>query len=251
MRRSHALCAVEACPVLQPELSSLLARKLPAVPEGVSREWELAVGSRGAPRARPLDEPCAAGVDAVELCAGDDLLRISHGVFAQANAGLLAPLRDAVVREAASGGATTSALELYAGAGLFTLALARRFDWVTAVESHPNAVADLRFNLRRAGVANAEVRPGDVEDVLPQLELRDPDVLVLDPPRAGVSREAIGELERIRPGRVVYVSCDPATLARDLAVLRSCGYRLGHVEAFDLFPQTPHVEALAVSERPA
>jgi 23S rRNA (uracil1939-C5)-methyltransferase len=250
MRRSHALCAVEACPVLQPELSAVLARKRTPLAGGVSREWEISIGISGAPRARPLDEPCAAGIDAVDVCAGEDLLRISPGVFAQANAGLLGPLRDAVVREATSGGATTSALELYAGAGLFTLGLARRFDWVTAVESQPNAVADLRFNLRRARLANADVRPGEVEEVLPRLEVRNPDVVVVDPPRAGLSREAMAELERVGPRRVVYVSCDPATLARDLAVLRGSGHRLLHVEAFDLFPQTPHVEALAVSERP-
>ena len=244
MRRSHAVCVVRECPVLEPKLSDALKREVPASAGEEGREWEMVSGSHGPARVRPVEETLAPGVDAVVMEAGDDRLRISHGVFAQGNAGLLAALAAAVVREAKAGEETTSAVELYAGAGLFTLGLARHFDCVWAVESHPGAVSDLRFNLERAGASNVDVRPGPVERVLPQLSVHAPDTLVLDPPRAGVSQEALELIQALRARRIVYLSCDAATLARDLGRLRDGGYRLGHVEAFDLFPHTPHVEVL-------
>ena len=117
------------------------------------------------------------------------------------------------------------------------------------MESHPGAVADLGFNLRRAALDNVRVSQGAVEDVLPTLAVRRPDVLVLDPPRTGVSQEGLSRLSALEPARIVYLSCDPATLARDLARLRDDGYRTRAVEAFDLFPQTPHVEVLATLSR--
>jgi 23S rRNA (uracil1939-C5)-methyltransferase len=245
MRRSHSVCVVKKCPVLEPELEAALSRELPPWEGEEPREWEIVTGSGGSVRARPVDDEVLPGVDAVEMQVGDDRLRISQGVFAQGNAGLLAPLAQAVVREATGADASTSALELYAGAGLFTLGLARHFDCVWAVESHPGAVADLRVNLERSGATNVDVREGSVEEVLPRLQVHAPDTLVLDPPRAGVSSEALERIQELQARRVVYLSCDPATLARDLGRLRDGGYQLQHVEAFDLFPHTPHVEALA------
>jgi 23S rRNA (uracil1939-C5)-methyltransferase len=79
--------------------------------------------------------------------------------------------------------------------------------------------------------------------------MREPDALVLDPPRTGIPDEAFDAIADLRARRIVYLSCDPATLARDLARLRSNAYRLDHVEGFDLFPQTPHVESLATMTR--
>ena len=245
MRRSHAVCVVKECPVLDPRLEAGLSRELPAWEGEEPREWELVTSSDGSARVRPTDEAIPAGVDAAEIQVGDDRLRLSHGVFAQANSKLIAPLAAAVLREATGGGAKTSALELYAGAGLFTLGLARSFDCVWAIESHPGAVADLRFNLERSGATNVDIREGIVEDVLSRLQVHSPDTLVLDPPRAGASEEALEQIGALRARRIVYLSCDPATLARDLGRLRDGGYQLRNVEAFDLFPHTPHVEALA------
>jgi tRNA/tmRNA/rRNA uracil-C5-methylase (TrmA/RlmC/RlmD family) len=142
-------------------------------------------------------------------------------------------------------------LELYAGAGFFTVGCAPHFLAAVAVESGHAAVSDLRFNLARASLDHVEVREGDCESELarwPATAPR-PDVVLLDPPRAGLGRAGAAELARVGAARVVYLSCDPATLARDLAVLCEAGYALRSVEGFDLFPQTPHVEALAVLER--
>ena len=187
------------------------------------------------------------------LCQSfNNALRVSHEVFAQANGLLVESLAEAVVQAAlgggGDGGGTVACVELYAGGGLFTLGLSRRFDQVWAVESHPGAVRDLRVNLARADRQNVRILEGRVERVLASLEIA-PDVLVLDPPRTGVSEDALAAISALRVGRIVYVSCDPATLARDLGRLRDEGYRLASVQAFDLFPQTPHVEVLATLER--
>jgi tRNA/tmRNA/rRNA uracil-C5-methylase (TrmA/RlmC/RlmD family) len=250
MRRSHAVRVADECPILMPALEAVVARERPLASGGAEpTEWELAVGSNGSVRAHPLGAGSSTSA-AVELEVGAETLRISHGVFAQANALLIPHLVEAIEREAAGDGASpVSLVELYAGAGLFTLPLSRLFDQVWAVEAHPGAVVDLRFNLARAQRENVEVCEGPVENVLPNLGIRAPDVLVLDPPRTGVSPEALESVQALDPRRIVYLSCDPATLARDLASLRDAGYRLGHIEAFDLFPQTPHVEALASLEK--
>ena len=250
MRRSHRVCVVQACPILRPELEALLARPRSAsVGRVPGSEWELAVGSEGAVRAGRLQEPTADAAAPTELRVGGDRLRISHGVFAQANSLLIEPLVAAVTRAAVSGSDGVSAVELYAGAGLFTLALSRRFDQVWAVEAHPGAVSDLRFNLRRAACENVRVYEGAVEDVLPTIDLSRPDVVLLDPPRTGATPSGLARVSALAPERIVYLSCDPATLARDLGRLRDDGYRLRAVEAFDLFPQTPHVEVLATLSR--
>jgi 23S rRNA (uracil1939-C5)-methyltransferase len=184
----------------------------------------------------------------VEIEVLGEWLHVSGGSFLQANALLREPLAQAVVEAAGSGG---RCLELFAGAGLFTLPLARRFARVLAVESHPGAVADLEENLRTAALPDVEIlaRPVEHAFAADAFAAFRPEVVVLDPPRAGLEPEARDGLPRLGARRVVYVSCDPATLARDLGVLGDGGYALVALEGFDLFPQTAHVEALAVLER--
>jgi 23S rRNA (uracil1939-C5)-methyltransferase len=249
MRGSRRVCAVDACPVLQPPLEAELQRLVAKAASGRSSsseevEWELAAGTDAELRATRISVASqgAPRRENIHLAVAGDRLRISTGVFAQANALLLAELSEAVCREADRG---ITAVELFAGAGLLTLPLSRRFDCVWALESDPRAIADLRFNLEMAGRPNVDVRKGRVERNLSRLGLRSPDALVLDPPRTGLPRPALDALLNIRPRRVVYLSCDPATLSRDLARLCDDGYRLARIQAFDLFPQTPHVEALA------
>jgi 23S rRNA (uracil1939-C5)-methyltransferase len=241
------VCAASRCPVLEPALDEPLARLAAAPPEATG-EWELTAGSGGA--------ICVARVPArdsgafVEVEALGERLRVSAGSFLQANAALREPLARAVV-DAAGSGAT--GLELFAGAGLFTLPLARRFERLVAVESHPGAVADLEENLSAAGLGEVEIVAQPVEDAFAGgtfAALR-PETVVLDPPRAGLEPAAREGLPRLGARRVVYVSCDPATLARDVAVLADRGYALVALEGFDLFPQTAHVEAVALLEATA
>lgn len=243
-RRSHALCVTARCPVLVPSLQSEL-RELAASSPGEDGEWELAAGE-GAARAVALDGRREA--ERVELSVAGERIGVSPGVFAQSNALLLDPLAGAV-HEAAGRG--RCALELFAGAGFLTLGLARRFERVVALESSVPALRDLRWNLRRAGLWNAEVLGSRVEAALAADELAAlrPDAVVLDPPRSGLPADCAGPLAGLGAERIAYLACDPATLARDLALLVREGYRLRRVEGFDLFPQTPHVEALALLER--
>lgn len=242
-RRSRDLCATAHCPVLVPALDQALA-ELGRDPRAARGEWEIAAGDSGevsllAPDGRRL------GAKQTRIRVAGDEVAVSAGVFSQANVSLRADLARAVHEVAGEG---ARALELFAGAGYLTLGLGRRFRRVVAVESHRRAVRDLGENLRGAGIESVEVRGAPVEEALGDAllwKLR-PEVVVLDPPRVGLPRGVASGLDA---GRVVYLSCDPATLARDLASLETRGFHLERVTGFDLFPQTPHVEALAVAER--
>ena len=140
-------------------------------------------------------------------------------------------------------------LDAYCGAGLFALALAELAGEVIGVESSPSACEDFEFNA--GDRPNISLHEGAVEQVLPALrsEGQRADIVVLDPPRAGAGPEVIRELAALGPRRMVYVSCDPATLARDAVHLAAAGYRLVEAQPVDLFPQTFHVETVALWDK--
>jgi 23S rRNA (uracil1939-C5)-methyltransferase len=119
--------------------------------------------------------------------------------------------------------------------------MARRYGSVTAVEAGASAVRDLEFNLARAGVETLHVQQTRVEDYLTGLETT-PEFVLADPPRAGLGKIVVAELKRLAPARITIVSCDPATLARDLAGLPE--YSIERVALVDLFPQTYHLETV-------
>jgi 23S rRNA (uracil1939-C5)-methyltransferase len=139
-------------------------------------------------------------------------------------------------------------LDAYAGVGALSLPLVPQVGRVTAIESHPAAVADLLENARQMGAEDrVEAIGGLVEQVL-AVEERRFDLVLVDPPRRGCLPAALQAIVRSRPRRVVYVSCHPGTLARDLRQLQEGGYRLRQVQPLDLFPQTFHVESVALLE---
>ena len=246
MRRSHEVCAIAACPLLAPPLDAALADLAARAPRE-DGEWELALGSDGAVRTTPLGARARTG-ERVTVRAAGEQIEVSGGVFLQANALLQGALAQSVLEAAGQGG---EVLELFAGAGFFTLGLARRFARVAAVESDAAAVADLARNCAAAGFRHVRVIEAPAEDVLAAARTHRlaPDVVVLDPPRGGIGTRASERLARLPAQRIVHVSCDPATLARDLRVLVQRRWSLLRVIGFDLFPQTPHVEAIAVLER--
>lgn len=152
----------------------------------------------------------------------------------------------ALAIEAADIRKTDKVLDLYCGVGTITLAMAQAAGQVIGVEIESQAVADATANALRNGVENAEFFCGDAGNAALELENRGekPDVVVVDPPRKGLSPDVIEAIDRMNPRRVVYVSCDPATLARDVARFKEKGYGLKWVQAVDMFPRTAHVETV-------
>ena len=142
-------------------------------------------------------------------------------------------------------------LDLYCGVGTITLAMAGAAGKVIGVEVVSQAVEDAKDNARRNGIENAEFFCGDAGQAALELERKGirPDVVVVDPPRKGLNADAIEALSRFAPRRIVYVSCDPATLARDVSLLKERGYALKNVMAADLFPRCAHVESVVCLSR--
>lgn len=172
---------------------------------------------------------------------------LTHHVqsFFQGNRYVLADLVARVLAHVPDGRVT----DLYAGVGLFAVSLAASgHTQIVAVEGDRSSARDLESNAASYG-ASIHVQHLSVERYLERRDLQRPDTLLLDPPRTGISGPAMSAILALKVPRVVYVSCDPATLARDVKRFSETGYRLTHIEAFDLFPNTAHVETLAVLTR--
>lgn len=186
--------------------------------------------------------------------AGGFDYRVSHGAFFQTNRCLVERMAQAAV-EGLEG---ETVLDLFSGVGYFALPLARKFRRVLAVESNAAAIRDLDSNRSRAALPNIEVVHVATEEYLEQRvgkrlqpsgvrakEKGRPDAVLLDPPRAGVGKNGAQLLAATGAPVIVYVSCDPSTLARDVAALVGHGYRLESLKLVDLFPQTFHIETVA------
>ena len=243
--RSHDLIALEGdCPISSPRVNETLAliRERLADPkfprfvhalEVFTNEREVQINALEA------DRPVARSFyewfeSVVALDYGE--FRVSPRSFFQVNRFLI----EQMTERALAGRQGKSALDLYAGVGLFALPLARKFESVTAVEAGSSAARDLEVNAQRAGL-KIGVGQARVEDFLAKLD-RTPDFVLADPPRAGLGKSVTANLQRLKPPRITIVSCDPATLARDLAAL--AGYKIDRVTLIDLFPQTFHIETI-------
>jgi 23S rRNA (uracil1939-C5)-methyltransferase len=248
-RGSHELVAVDRCPILVPELEGTLP-ELPALLAAGDRPPKrldlaaggIAGGPAGAVTAAPLVEGLPHGevTLTVEGAAGGPLsFTYDARCFFQAHRGLVGELIDRVVGPWEGG----AAYDLYAGVGLFSLPLARRYRRVMAVEGDRLAARYARNNARRNRLANVEVETRALDSWIGRLP-HDAERVVVDPPRGGLSRRVRNTLFRARPRRLTYVSCHPAALARDLKGL-STAYRLESLALLDLFPQSGHMEAVA------
>lgn len=187
------------------------------------------------------------GLDYITERVYDRDFRISATSFYQVNTAQAAELVSIVLGALELQG-HENVLDAYCGMGLFTAFLCEEAGHVIGVEGNPDAVTDAEYNL--AGVDNVTLVEGMVEDVLPELE-EQLDAVVLDPPRTGLEVAVVDALAERKPARVVYVSCDPATLARDTHRLVSHGYTLQWVQPVDMFPQTYHIENVALLVRDA
>jgi len=248
--RSHTLVPVAGeCPISSPRLNQALADMRsrlndPRFPHFVhsleifTHEADVQINAleTDRPVARSFYEWCGSTV-AIDYPTSCGTFRVSPRSFFQVNRFLIEPLVDAALYQAEG----KSALDLYAGVGLFAVPLARRFEKVIAVESSVTAARDLEVNAARAEV-RLETERARVEDFLRSFA-ETPEFVLADPPRAGLDKAVVAQLERLAPPRITLVSCDPATLARDVAGLTS--YRIERLTLVDLFPQTYHLETIA------
>jgi 23S rRNA (uracil1939-C5)-methyltransferase len=191
-----------------------------------------------------------AGESTIEERIGDLELRISPDAFFQTNTQMAERLYALIVDAAALRG-WERVFDLYSGIGSIALTLAPRAGTVHGLELVAEAVDDAIANARRNEITNATFYAGDVRLALRELVERAgrPDVLVVDPPRAGLSQKIVRRVIETAPRRIVYVSCNPTTLAPDAAAFVQAGWRLERVTPLDMFPQTPHIECVAVLTR--
>jgi 23S rRNA (uracil1939-C5)-methyltransferase len=277
--QSTSLCAVNDCPILSPVLLRTLLALRDALPSGRLpgglREIEAFTNETGhggsacvlltltfsgfpsrlsehaeairqiVPEAGSVlfHEPSRErmelfGPGFIEYPVGNRKYRVGHLSFFQVNRFLTEELAREVVAEGIDG---ELCLDLFAGVGLFAVPLAERFHRVIAVESNPAATRDLEANSR--AVRSIEIRTSDAEDFLERFRGK-PDLVVVDPPRAGLTPAMIRRLAQIGSPRITYVSCEPPTLARDLRGLLDGGYEIADIHLFDLFPQTLHTETV-------
>ena len=241
-RGSRRVCDVAHCAVLMPELEETLERvrgtDWQEFPPDL-KHLDVVAGENGVWLAPAFAE---FETTELELTIRGERYGYNAESFFQINPGLLEPLIEFALHDVSG----ETAIDLYCGVGLFTLPLARRFKQVIGVEANPKATRFARRNLQRAGLANARVINTSVVEWIRSSAARSAavDFVLLDPPRAGAESAVINRIIDFRAPRVSYVSCDPATLARDLKKLIAGGYEIESLVAYDLFPQTHHVETV-------
>ena len=187
-------------------------------------------------------ERILAGSHVIADRIGDFEFEISANSFFQTNSRGAARLYDTVKDYAGLTGDET-VLDLYSGTGTIPILMAADCREVLGIEIVESAVADAQINCRKNGVTNCTLIQGDIRQCLSRIENR-PDVLIIDPPRVGMHKDVVRQIHDLGTERIVYVSCNPATLARDIALLGD-SYRLLEVQPVDMFPHTFHIEAVA------
>ncbi len=239
-RRGRGLVTVEHCPIAHPFINDLLPQ-LQHRCKGLHQvqiRYNEATGSHLIqPEIEGLTVPSGQKSYLEQL--GGKRFVVSDSAFFQVNTPqaekLVALVGESLPRE---GGLL---IDAFAGVGTFAVIFAERFRRVVAIEESASAVRDAKSNTRET--PNVDIRVGKVEEVLPQLE-DEPDAVILDPPRAGCAPPVLESIIEFRAPVVVYVSCNPSTLARDLRVLADGGYRIERVTPVDMFPQTSHIECV-------
>jgi 23S rRNA (uracil1939-C5)-methyltransferase len=186
-----------------------------------------------------------AGEDAISISVRDRMFRVSAASFFQVNTGMAGKMAEYLLDHLPVSSKTTL-LDVYCGVGLFSAFFAERVGRLIGVEASASACADFAANLDEFD--NVELYEAPAELVLPALNVS-PDVVIVDPPRAGLEKRLLEALLALGPERLAYVSCDPSTLGRDVGRLIAGGYRLIQVTPFDLFPQTYSIESISILEK--
>ncbi len=242
-RGSHDIIDVKTCPILTDELQQTLMDLRGEVEWGNlwSNRVEVEAASAGGEESVFSDEIIEPTNEIFFTANGEKYIYSAHCFF-QANSLLIEKL----IETAISNSSGENALDLYCGVGLFTLPLARKFTKVGGVEGNPKAIEYAQQNLENARIENAKVFTEAVGDWLAdnKNELKNIDLILLDPPRTGAEPETIKHILEIKPKEISYVSCEPSVLARDLRILIDGGYNIESITAIDLFPQTHHIETV-------
>jgi 23S rRNA (uracil1939-C5)-methyltransferase len=241
-RGTNRISDIEYCAVLAPQLQQTLEKVRTYVGAKTSRQprhIDVVLGDEGL-----SVSPAIAGFSArvISRRLASEKYSFSADTFFQINHELLEPLIAAAMGDMTG----QRAIDLYCGVGLFTLPMARKFARVTGVEANARAAEFARRNVEAAKLENIEIANLGVADWLKHSRSFEVlDFLLLDPPRVGCENAVIAGILAMRPRRIAYVSCDPATLARDLKKIIAENYTLDSIAAFDMFPQTHHVETVA------
>ncbi len=241
-RGSRRVCDVAECAVLVPPLQKTLedvrSNQFQNTPADL-KHLDVVYGDGGVSLAPSFDR---FQTTELSLKVAEETYSYNAEAFFQVNQGMLPELVQCALANAKG----EAALDLYCGVGLFTLPLARRFKKVVGVEANSVATRFARRNLQNAQLSNTSIITTSLADWIRSRSVKQEsfDFVLLDPPRAGAESAVIKGIVDLRPSRVVYVSCDPATLARDLKKLIAQGFQVESVTGFDMFPQTHHVETV-------
>jgi 23S rRNA (uracil1939-C5)-methyltransferase len=246
-RNSNDVVDVESCPILAPKLQEFLGklRSQMAYLKSEKEKIHLDVATDGI-KVSTFSEDLPSETIELSVKVGTEKYFFNSKVFFQANRFLLKALIEAATEQASG----ENALDLYCGVGFFTLPLARKFKNVVAIEENPEAIKFARKNAKLAKLRNIEFFSTKVKNFLTE-DLKDAslakldklDFVLLDPPRTGNEKKVLEKLIELAPQKICYVSCDPATLARDLKELTE-NYEIISIVAIDLFPQTHHIETV-------
>ena len=246
-RRRHV--EVEECLLMAPWINHALASLQGHVAETTQLSLRYGVHTGDyllQPTFQNMDVPLASGQKHYEEALLGHRFRVSSPSFFQVNTRQAEQMAELVMEQLRLDGSQT-VVDAYAGVATFAVLMADRARRVVAVEESSAAVADARVNVE--GIPNVELRQARTEDVLMELAAGGVDAVLLDPPRAGCMPGTLDALLDAPPERIVYVSCDPETLARDLAILTAGPFRIDQVQPVDMFPQTYHVEAVTTLVR--
>lgn len=224
---------------LDEDIQVILEGSEEAVPEVLVEDLPYSVVHLGA-----ADLVTLAGSEFLFMQVLEREFRVSAGSFFQVNTAVAGKMVQHILGLLPAAG-TDLLLELYSGVGLFSAFLAPRVKHLVAVENSPSACADFAFNLDEFDHVELYEAPAGI--VLGALSLQ-PDVILVDPPRAGLERNVLDRIVAMAPRRLIYVSCDPATLSRDARRLQRGGYQLKQTTPFDMFPQTYHIESVSLWE---
>lgn len=239
-RFSNQIIDVETCPILDEKLQETLMN----LRENLNWEefWAETIEIETATNGKDVSIYSNEIIEPTEKISfevlGNRYFYNAEGFF-QGNQSLI----ESLIQTSIGGAKGKTALDLYCGVGLFSLPLAKKFEKVFAVEANQKAIEFARENAELSRSGNIDFYAENVGDWLTENSPQDVDLILLDPPRSGTEKETIQQIIKLKPSEISYVSCDPATLARDLRILTET-YAVESITALDLFPQTHHIETV-------